>query len=100
MKIVIAVASALSLSIPNILATSQDDAFQKVAHDYVEQYLQANPEQATELVDHRFDGELTDYSAQARHKDPSKKKEFRDKLNAIDGTQLTGANKVDFRILK
>ena len=98
MRILIAAASALALS--NAFATSQDDAFQKVAHDYVEQYLQANPEQATELGDHRFDGELTDYSAEARAKDLATQKEFRDKLNAIDGTQLTGANNVDFRILK
>jgi uncharacterized protein (DUF885 family) len=100
MKIIIAAAAALLLSILNTFATSQDDAFQKVAHDYVEQYLQANPEQATELGDHRFDGELTDYSAQARAKDLATQKEFRDKLNAIDGTQLTGANNIDFRILK
>jgi uncharacterized protein (DUF885 family) len=100
MKIIIAAAAALSLSILNTFATSQDDAFQKIAHDYVEQYLRANPEQATELGDHRFDGELTDYSAQARAKDLATQKEFRDKLNAIDGTQLTGANNIDFRILK
>ena len=100
MKIVIAAAAALSLSISNTFATSQDDAFQKVAHDYVEQYLKANPEQATELGDHRFDGELTDYSAEARAKDLATQKEFRDKLNAIDGSQLTGANNIDFRILK
>ena len=100
MKIIIAAAAALSLSILNTFATSQDDAFQKVAHDYVEQYLQANPEQATELGDHRFDGELTDYSLEARAKDLATQKEFRDKLNAIDGSQLTGANNIDFRILK
>jgi uncharacterized protein (DUF885 family) len=100
MKIIVAVAVALSLSILNTFGTPQDDAFQKVAHDYVEQYLQANPEQATELGDHRFDGELADYSAQARAKDLATQKEFRDKLNTIDGTQLTGANNIDFRILK
>src|SRR5437762_11558509 len=100
MKIIIAAAAALSLSISNTFATSQDDSFQKVARDYVEQYLQANPEQATELGDHRFDGELTDYSADARAKDLATQKEFRDKLNAIDGSQLTGANNIDFRILK
>jgi uncharacterized protein (DUF885 family) len=100
MKIVIAAATALSLSISNTFATSQDDQFQKVAHDYVEQYLGANPEQATELGDHRFDGELTDYSSEARAKELATQKEFRDKLNAIDGSQLTGANNIDFRILK
>src|SRR5438874_11973809 len=100
MKIIIAAAAALSLSISNTLATSQNDSFQKVARDYVEQYLQANPEQATELGDHRFGGELTHYSAEARAKNIATQKEFRGKLNAIDGSQLTGANNIDLRILK
>jgi uncharacterized protein (DUF885 family) len=100
MKIVVTAASALSLSILNIFATSQDDAFQKIARDYIEQYLRANPEDATELGDHRFDGQLTDYSSEARAKELATQKEFREKLNAIDGSQLTGANNIDFRILK
>ena len=62
--------------------------------------MQANPEDATELGDHRFDGQLTDYSPDARAKDLATQKEFRDKLNAIDGSKLTGANSIDFRILK
>jgi uncharacterized protein (DUF885 family) len=100
MKIISAAAAALALLIPNIFAGSQDDAFQQIAHDYIEQYLQTNPEDATNLGDHRFDGELTDYSAEARAKDLSTQKGFRDKLNAIDGSQLTGSNSIDFRILK
>src|SRR6266513_1828348 len=100
MKTAIAAAAVLALAVLTTSATSQDDAFQKVAHDYIEQYLQSNPEQATELGDHRFDGELTDYSAKARAKDLATQKEFRDKLNAIGETQLTGANKIDFQILK
>src|SRR5947207_13523158 len=100
MKVVITAGVLLSLAMLNAAATSQDDAFQKIAHDYVEQYLRANPEQATDLGDHRFDGQLTDYSADARAKDLATQKEFRDKLNAIDGSQLTGANNIDFRILK
>src|SRR5437867_11509411 len=100
MKVVITAGVLLSLAMFNAAATSQDDEFQKIAQDYVEQYLRTNPEQATELGDHRFDGELTDYSAEARAKDLATQKEFRDKLNAIDGKQLTGANSIDFRILK
>jgi uncharacterized protein (DUF885 family) len=99
-KLAFLAAAFLSLSIFPVYATSQDDAFQKIAHDYVEQYLRANPEQATDLGDHRFDGQLTDYSSDARAKDLTTQKEFRDKLNAIDGSQLTGANNIDFRILK
>jgi uncharacterized protein (DUF885 family) len=100
MKVIIAAASVLSLSLINASATPQDDAFQKIAHDYIEQYLRANPEDATELGDHRFDGQLTDYSSEARAKELATQKEFRDKLSAINGSQLTGANNIDFRILK
>src|SRR6266513_3112130 len=100
MKVVITAGVLLSLAMLNAAATSQDDAFQKIAHDYVEQYLRANPEQATDLGDHRFDGELTDYSREAQAKDLATQKEFREKLTAIDGSQLTGANNIDFRILK
>ena len=100
MKIILAVVCALSLVTLNAAATPQDDAFQRIAHDYIERYLQANPEDATELGDHRFDGQLTDYSPDARAKDLATQKEFRGKLNAIDGSKLTGANSIDFRILK
>jgi len=100
MKVVITAGLVLSLSMLNAAATTQDDAFQKIAHDYIEQYLRANPEDATELGDHRFDGQLTDYSREARTKDLASQKEFRDKLNTIDAPQLTGVNNVDFRILK
>ena len=99
MKITIAAAFLLS-SILSVFGTPQDDAFQKIAHDYIEQYLRANPEDATELGDHRFDGQLTDYSTEARAKALAAQKDFRDKLNAIDGSKLTGANNIDFRILK
>jgi uncharacterized protein (DUF885 family) len=100
MKSIIAAASVLSLSMLNAFATPQDDPFQKIAHDYIEQYLRTNPEDATELGDHRFDAQLTDYSPEAQVKELAAQKEFRDKLNAIDGSQLTGANNIDFRILK
>ena len=69
MKITIAAAFLLSSSILSVFGTPQDDAFQKIAQDYIEQYLRANPEDATELGDHRFDSQLTDYSPEARAKE-------------------------------
>ncbi|HEY2142903.1 MAG TPA: DUF885 domain-containing protein [Candidatus Udaeobacter sp.] len=100
MRVIITAGVLLSLSMLNAAATPQDDQFRNIAKDYIEQYLRANPEDATELGDHRFDGQLTDYSSDARAKDLAAQKEFRDRLNAVDGSQLTGANNVDFRILK
>jgi uncharacterized protein (DUF885 family) len=101
MKVItLAVGLSLSLSILIAKANPMDDEFQKIAHEYIERELEANPEEATELGDHRFDGGLTDYSPEARAKELATQKEFREKLNAIDGSQVTGANNVDFRILK
>src|SRR5438094_2117056 len=98
--IILVVALSISLSISTARANPQDDEFQKIAHDYIELELETNPEEATELGDHRFDGQLTDYSPAARAKELATQKEFRDKLNAMNGSQLTGANNVDLRILK
>ena len=99
---VITLAVGLSLSLSSLIAKANpmDDEFQKIAHEYIERELEANPEEATELGDHRFDGRLTDYSPEAQTKELATQKEFRDKLNAIDGSKVTGANNVDFRILK
>src|SRR5438874_7900987 len=98
--IILVVALSISLSISTARANPKDDEFQKIAHDYIELELENNPEEATELGDHRFDGRLTDYSPEARAKELATQKEFREKLNALDGSQVTGANNVDFRILK
>jgi len=98
--IILVVALSISLSISTARANPKDDEFQKIAHDYIELELENNPEEATELGDHRFDGRLTDYSPEARAKELATQKEFREKLNALDGSQVTGANNVDIRILK
>src|SRR5437660_12019234 len=95
MKIVVAAASALSLWMLNASATPQDGAFQKIAHDYIEQHLRANPYDATELGQHRFDGQLTDYSPEAQAIHLATQKEFRGMLTDIECSQLTVPNNVD-----
>ncbi len=95
------VALALALPIVEAFATPQDDQFQKVAGEYIEGLLQTHPEYATELGDHRFDNRVTDYSEEAVAKELARAKQFRQELEAFsDLTQLTGANKVDVRLLK
>ena len=101
MKIALAVACALSLSIFVAAANSADDEFEKIAKDYIESYLASHPEQATELGDHRFDGALTDYSADASARMLANARQVREALQKFDDyKQLTGANQVDFRILR
>jgi uncharacterized protein (DUF885 family) len=89
------------LSILPARATQQDQEFEKLAAAYIEQELAANPEQATELGDHRFDGELTDYSSEKRAQLVSGAKNLREKLAGFsDLGQLTGPNKIDVRVLR
>lgn len=92
---------SLAMPFTSVRATPQDEQFQQIAHDYIEEYLAANPEDATELGDHRFDDKLTDYSAEARARELARAKEARQKLEALtDLSQLTGPNKVDLRLLR
>lgn len=82
-------------------ATPQDEQFEKIAHDYIEETLRTHPEYATELGDHRFDAKLTDYSAEARAAELQRAKAARTTLEAFnDLSSLTGPNKVDVRILR
>lgn len=94
-------AVAVSLFASNLFATPEDDRFQKLAKDYIEGLLVANPEYATALGDHRFDDKLTDYSAEAIAKELARSKDFKQQLEAFsDLTKLTGPNKIDVRLLK
>ena len=78
-----------------------DDEFQKIANDYVEGFLASHPEYATELGDHRFDDQLTDYSSQTRGRLLARAKQAREALKKFDDvSQLSGANQVDVRILR
>ena len=89
------------MSILTAHAATQDAEFQKTAREYINGLLQASPEYATELGDHRFDGQVTDYSAEARAKELARAKQFRENLKQFsDIAKLTGANQVDVRILK
>ena len=95
------VAGLFSLPAMHVSATPDDDRFQKLATDYIDQYLQTHPEEATGLGDHRFDDRLTDYSPETRAKGLAAAKAFREKLNSFGAdARLTGPNSVDLRILK
>jgi len=101
MKTFVAIACVLSLSIFIARANPQDEAFEKIAKDYCENYLASRPEFSTELGDHRFDAALTDYSAETRARMLANAKQVREALKQFDDyKQLTGPNQVDVRILR
>lgn len=99
MKFLLPLLALVSLIVP-LKASPADEEFQKMAGDYIESSLRIHPEDATQLGDHRFDTQLTDWSADARKKELEEQKTFLAKLNSFDAAKLTGANNVDFRMLK
>ena len=94
-------AVSLTMSILPARAATQDAEFQKIARDYVDGLLMSHPEYATELGEHRFDAEVTDYSPEMRQRLLARAKQFREKLKEFsDISKLTAANQVDVRILR
>jgi len=102
MKVIMTtLAVSLTMSILPARAATQDAEFQKIARDYVDGLLMSHPEYATELGEHRFDAEVTDYSPETRGKLLARAKQFREKLKEFsDISKLTAANQVDVRILR
>jgi uncharacterized protein (DUF885 family) len=99
LKLITLVASLIAIA--SAFATPQDEQFEKIAKDYIEDLLQTHPEYATELGDHRFDDRLTDYSNDAVAKELARAKQFRQQLETFnDLNQLSGPNKIDLRLLK
>lgn len=80
--------------------TKADTAFETVAHNFIEEYLRHNPEEATQLGDHRYDDKLSDYSPQGRQAVRESTAKYLADLDGIDRAGLTGANRVDIQILR
>ena len=80
--------------------TAADAAFETMAKACLDDYLRFNPENATALGDHRFDGLLTDYSAAGLKAQVNVMQRHLAALAKIDATQLTGPNRVDAQILQ
>jgi hypothetical protein len=99
-RLIVAVVLSCSMSVL-AEANSKDDAFEKIAKDYVEGLLAAHPEAATALGNHRFDDALTDYSPDSRQRRLIRAKQFSEALKEFeDVSQLTGPNQVDVRVLR
>jgi uncharacterized protein (DUF885 family) len=96
----LAVLGLLAAPALSVAGTKADAAFEAVAHNYIEEYLRLNPEQATALGDHRFDGRLSDYSPAGLREAGEINAKYLAALDALDRTALTGANRVDAQILR
>jgi uncharacterized protein (DUF885 family) len=79
---------------------AQDQAFDKLAEDFMNEFPALNPVGATALGDHRFDRRLNQVSPEAR---AGKRKFYRSylkRLEEIDRGQLSRPNQVDYALLE
>ncbi len=93
-------ALALALGPLASAKTAADAAFESAAKACLDDYLRFNPETATSLGDHRFDGMVTDYSPAGLKAQVDAMRGHLAVLAKIDATQLTGPNRVDVQILR
>ncbi len=77
-----------------------DTKFEKIANQYISEFIKMNPERATTLGDHRYDGQLDDYSLAGIKKERALTEKYLKQLNKIDFAKLSKVNNVDARILK
>ena len=77
-----------------------DQQFESLAGNYIERLLQLNPEWATGLGDHRFDGRLNNYSVAGVDAQRGLAKAYLDSLTILDLNRLSPTNKIDCRILR
>lgn len=94
------------LNMPGALAASSrmsenaNQKFEALAKKYIEQFLEMNPETATQLGEHRFDHRLDDYSLAGVERDRALNQKYLKALDAIPVKGLNAVNSVDYRIMR
>ncbi len=100
MKAALMATLACVLTMNAAVAVASDKDFETAANHYIQMLLESNPEFATTLGDHRFDGRLTDRSAGAIEAEARAAREHLATLESIDPAKLSEVNAIDYAILK
>jgi len=80
-------------------ASSADADFEAMAKTWLDELASSSPAYATQLGDHRYDGELPDVSEAGRKARSAQVKAMQGKLAALDRSALSRDNQVDAAML-
>lgn len=75
-----------------------DKQFEALANKFIDDLMEMNPEWATQLGEHKFDGRLNDYSIEGVKKSIGFNKKYLGELGKIPLDKLNKTNNVDYRI--
>nr|WP_252255396.1 DUF885 domain-containing protein [Lysobacter capsici] len=95
-----AAAAPQAASAANASDPAADTAFAALSKRWLDGVMQINPIAATQIGDHRFDGEVDDYSAAGRQRQLDFNNKLLAELDTIDTTKLSRENQVDALILR
>ena len=79
--------------------TATDEAFQNLADEFIADLANLSPVSATLIGVHDADDRLDNVDSAAREENLELLREYRDALAALDRTELSRANQVDFEML-
>ena len=80
------------------ITSEVDKQFEELAKTFIAELMEMNPEWATVLGDHKYDGKLNDYSLEGINKDREFNKKYLAELKKIPLDKLNKTNNVDYRI--
>ena len=95
----VALAPLIGCGEPASKGPTADDSFTALATKWIGDFAKTRPAGATQLGDHRFDGELDDVSTAGRAAKAAVMNETTEALAAIDRTKLSRDNQVDAAML-
>jgi len=78
---------------------TEDEKFEVLAKNYIEKLLEAKPEWATGLGDHRYDSRISDYSITGIDADRSLNRAYLDSLGSLQVSMLSPVNQIDYTIM-
>ena len=81
-------------------ANDVDKAFQQVADEFLQGYLNWRPQAAVALGFHEYDGKIADFSKVSLDAESKRLKDYDQKLAVIDTTSLSPKMFYDYRILR
>ncbi|MDX1516790.1 MAG: DUF885 domain-containing protein [Woeseiaceae bacterium] len=80
--------------------SAADEAFENLAQEFLSDLPNFSPVAATLAGDHRADDRLDRVDAEARRRRTALYREYQEALRAIDRSQLSRANQVDYELLQ
>ncbi|MCY1017959.1 DUF885 domain-containing protein [Pyxidicoccus sp. MSG2] len=81
-------------------SSAAEAAYTRLAREYLDWYLEANPTRATSLGFHQHDARLPDVSAAALARKSKALQDWLTRLDALDRAALAGDSAVDVRVLE